>query len=150
MTKTKFGLLFSVFLFSSQAFAVGTPIASNTPIILTDCPLLADDVTLTLSNGVLGVYNCVAAANSVLVATCHSSGRVASRSVDVPCVNTLSTDPAVAATQTQCTDPTVPTNRTTNSGASFFVGNTAGGAIGPLPLGGAANTCTAGNLTSKI
>lgn len=150
MNKIKTGIIVSALLFGSHAFATGTPIQSNTPIILTDCALLADDVTLTLSNGVLGVYNCVAAANSILVATCHSAGRVSSRSVDVPCVNTLSTDPAVAATQTQCTDPNVPTNRVTNSGASFFVGNTAGGAIGPQALGGASNTCTAGNLTGKI
>lgn len=150
MNKIKFGLAFSALLFGSQVFATGTPLQSGTPIVLTDCPLLADDVTLTLSNGVLGVYNCVEAANSILVATCHTSGRVASRSVDVPCVNTLSTDPAVAATQTLCADPNVAFNRTTNSGASFFVGNTAGGAIGPLELGGSSNTCTAGNLTGKI
>ena len=150
MKKIVASVALSLAAFSPFAFSVGTPIESGSPIVLTDCALLADDVTITLSNGVLGVYNCVVAANSVLVGTCHANGRVASRSIDTPCVNTLSTDPDIAATQQLCADPDVAFNRETQAGASFMVGNTAGGAIGPLPLGGAGNTCTAGNLATKI
>jgi hypothetical protein len=141
----------SVFFFSPFAFSADNaagPIASNTPIVLTDCSLLQDDVTLTLSSGVLGAYNCVTAANSVLVATCHANGRTASRSIDIPCVNTLSSDPDVAATQTLCEDPNVAYNRQTEQGAAIFLGNTAGGAIGPDELDG--SVCNAGALAGKI
>jgi hypothetical protein len=141
----------SIFLFSPFAFSADNAaeaIESTTPIVLTDCSLLQDDVTLTLSNGVLGAYNCVTAANSVLVATCHASGRSASRSIDIPCVNTFSADPDVAATQTICEDTTIAFNRQTASGAAIFLGNTAGGAIGPDELD--ESVCTAAALAGKL
>jgi len=130
------------------ADGAATAISSNKPIVLTDCSLLQDDVTLTLSTGVVGAYKCSTATNTIAVATCHSAGRSASRSIDVACVDTLSTDAEVAKTQTKCTVPGSGFNRSTSTGAAFYVGRTSGGAIGPVDLDG--KKCDATNVAAKL
>lgn len=125
---------------------VSTPIASGTAIVLTDCSMLQDDVTLTLSTGVLGAYKCSPANNTIAVSTCHTAGRTASRSIDVPCVQTLSNPPVVG--EVQCAAPNTSVNRSTATGAAIFVGRTSGGAIGPLPLD--SSQCLQATINGKI
>lgn len=139
----------SLSLIAPATFAadnVSGAIGSGTRIVLTDCSLLQDDVTLTLSTGVLGSFKCSPATNTVAVSTCHTAGRTASRSVDVPCVQTL-TVPAVAG-EVQCASATSNVNRSTSTGSAIFVGRTSGGAIGPLALDGSA--CNQTVLNGKI
>ncbi|MBG0843464.1 hypothetical protein [Ectopseudomonas toyotomiensis] len=125
---------------------VSTPLASGTRIVLTDCSMLQDDVTPSLSAGVLGAYKCTPATNTIAVATCHTAGRTASRSIDVPCVQTLS-DPAVEG-EVQCAAPNTTVNRSTSTGAAIYVGRTSGGAIGPVALDG--SQCLQATINGKI
>lgn len=148
MKKIIFSVTVCASMFAGAAFAAGTAISSGQLISTTNCTLLQDDVKLTLSNGVIGAYNCVANANSVLVSTCHTAGRIASRSVDTPCVKELSADADVAKTQVKCDNPDVAYNRKTSTGAAFYIGNTAGGAIGPATLDG--SSCAADKVVGKI
>lgn len=132
---------------SSFAFAAdnaAAPIVSGGQIILSDCSLLADDVTLTLSNSVIGSYNCRTGLNStVRVATCHANGRTATRTVETPCV--VGAD--ATAGEVECVDPNVSFNTASAQGAAIFVGSTAGGAIGPAALDG--SVCDAAAVAAK-
>ncbi len=147
MKKNIIGLSLAAAIFASGAFAAdNTPelITSGDQVILSDCSLLADDVTLTLSTGVLGGYRCVVGAagttNNVRVATCHQNGRTASRTVETPC--------GTEAGQDACTTPGTNVNTSTNSGASIFIGRTSGGAIGPDTLDG--SVCNTAGITGKL
>lgn len=125
---------------STSAFAANNAAAPLTPglrVALTDCELLADDVVVSMSNGVIGSYNCVTAVpnRGVTVATCHTAGRTATRTERIPC-STAQTPPdgVPACSGAQAIEDGF--NTQTAEGASIFVGRTSGGAIGPAELDG--------------
>ncbi|WP_154067090.1 hypothetical protein [Pseudomonas sp. CC6-YY-74] len=135
---------------ASTAFATNNAaeaISSGNLIVLTDCDLLADDVTLNLSNGVLANYFCrlpvPGTPGEVVVATCHENGRTSTRTIESVCTNTT----PVPAGQVACADPTIPFNTATSQGASIFQGRTSGGSIGPTALDGA--VCTAAGVATR-
>lgn len=147
MKKLLIGAAIAATMCSSFAFAAddaAAPILSGNAVILSDCSLLADDVTPSLSNGVLGSYNCKTGLNStVLIATCHTNGRTASRTVETPCVVGAN----AANGEVECADPAVSVNTATAEGAAIFVGSTSGGAIGPAALDG--SVCDAAAVAAK-
>lgn len=136
----------SLSIIASTTFAADNaagPITTGQRIALTDCSLLADDVVISLSNGVIGSYNCVTAVpnRGVVVATCHTAGRTATRTERIPCTTTT----PVPAGQVACAGGTSAEdgfNTQTAQGASIFIGRTSGGAIGPATLDGSACTTT--------
>lgn len=130
---------------SMNAIAAPVAIVSNDQIAVADCALLAEDVRIALSTSVLAARNCVVANNAILMATCHTSGRKASRTVEVPCDADDNT-PAPVCDGSGGAGATV--NRVTNTGAAIFVGSTAGGQLGPAALDG--SECVAGSLTAKV
>lgn len=130
--------------FAFAADNAATSIASGNPVILSDCSLLADDVTPSLSNGVLAAYNCVTASNAVVVASCHENGRTATRTVETPCVVGADADLG----ETECDDPLVAFNTASNTGAAIYMGRTSGGSIGPDPLDG--SVCSAAVVEGKL
>lgn len=147
MKKSIFTMAVLTAMYGSVAFAADNAaeaLVSGQAVILTDCSLLADDVTPSLSNGVIGGYNCVTATNSVVVATCHQNGRTATRTVETPCVVGADEDEG----EVECEDPEVAFNTASNTGAAIFMGRTSGGAIGPLPLDG--SVCNAAAIAGKL
>lgn len=146
MKKIIASAVFSALAFASTgSIAAPQALVSNASIPAADCDILAEDVRIALSNSVLGAWNCVDAQNSILMATCHTSGRKASRTIDVPC----DADPATPAPLCDGSGGAGATfNRVTNSGVAIFVGSTGGGQLGPAPLDG--SECNAGDLAAKV
>jgi len=145
MKKVNFLGAVVVLAFSMGAHAAPTAIVSNQAIQVPDCPLLAEDVRIPLSNGVVAARNCVGGApNSIRMAACHAAGRQGSRTVEVQCSNA---NPLPAGTP-QCTNPATSVNRVTSTGAAIVVGSTAGGQVAPLDL--ANFTCDAAGVTARI
>ena len=65
----------------------GTAMTGSTTITANACSLLQDDLRVQLSTNVVGGYTCdTATNNAIYLATCHTSGRTASRTstVSVP------------------------------------------------------------------
>lgn len=137
-------------VFTSSAFATDNApeaIASGNRIVLTDCGLLADDVTLNLSNGVLANYFCrlpvPGTPGEIVVASCHENGRTATRTIESVCTNTV----PVPAGQVACQNPAIAFNTATAQGASIYQGRTSGGAVGPTALDG--QLCTAAGVATR-
>lgn len=136
MKKITGGVLLLASIFAQCALADSTQeiLTSGQQVILSDCSLLADDVTVSLSNRVIAGYFCRPAATGVTanitVASCHTAGRTATRTIETPCVDAAT---AVAG-DTVCDGTGSGVNIASSSGASIFVGRTAGGAIGPQAL----------------
>ncbi|WXL25073.1 hypothetical protein WG219_17460 [Ectopseudomonas mendocina] len=150
MKKIILGLGITAAMTSSFAFATNNAaeaIASGNRIVLTDCDLLSDDVTVNLSNGVLASYFCrlpvPGTPGEIVVATCHENGRTATRTVESVCTNAT----PVPEGQVACEDPDVPFNTATAQGAAIFQGRTSGGAIGPTALDG--QLCTAAGVATR-
>lgn len=137
--------------FASLAFAAPTIAGASTSISTTDCPLLAEAVTVGMSSRVVGSYNCSAATNTVRVGSCHAGGSrapLACSSVQ----NQAAIDAAVAAGQPAVT-PTYPagcaangTGTSTVGDFKAFVASSRGGAMAEQPLGGACDAARLGGL----
>lgn len=84
--KNKIAFALSGLLFAGFVNAAGTVLPVNKKLDQVDCPLLNEDVQLTLSTNVVAAYKCTAATNTILFAGCSTSGRVSSRTamVDLP------------------------------------------------------------------
>lgn len=123
-------------LASSSIYAA--PSAITSPIEMDDCPLLAENVRVSLSNGVMGSFNC---ASFIQVSTCSTAGRTTERTGLVPCDNDDTTDtPACNA------DGTMPT--ATVDGAYIYVATSNGGTVSPAP--GDGFTCDRDDLDGAI
>ncbi|MEX6501680.1 hypothetical protein [Pseudomonas zhanjiangensis] len=140
MKKITGGMLLLASIFAQCAVADNTQeiLASGQQVILSDCSLLADDVTVSLSNRVQAGYFCRTGAgvvSNITIATCHTAGRTATRTVETPCVDT-SGGVALQPGEVACDGTGSGVNVASNQGAAIFVGRTGGGAIGPQPLNG--------------
>lgn len=134
--------------FASLASAAPTITGPSTTISITDCPLLAEAVTVGMSARVTGSYNCSAATNTVRVGSCHAGGSrapLACNSVQ----NQAAIDAALADGRA-APAPTYPagcaangTGTSTVGDFKAFVASSRGGAMAEVPLGGA---CDAGRL----
>lgn len=126
-----------------------TAALTGAKILADDCDtVLLDDVTVSISSGVVGAWTCAAAANAVSVVACHTSGRKSERSERVPCRASDVAETEANKAVPVCDDDTVSTNVVTAKGVSFMRGSTAGGAVGPLPLDGAME-CTQAVVLTK-
>lgn len=121
---------------SFGALANPVAIAPGGLIAALDCPLLAEDVRIPLSTGVVAARNCTGAGLAIRVAACHTSGRVGERTIEVPCRAASDTSTENAALPV-CTTAGATVNRVTNSGAAIMRGLTTGGQVGPTPIDGA-------------
>lgn len=75
---------FCVFMAAGYASAETTALTGgNNNIILTDCPLLANDITLVLSNNVIGSLKCEDTEDIAAISVCHTKGQQSSRSAVV-------------------------------------------------------------------
>ncbi|UTW06717.1 hypothetical protein [Pseudomonas benzenivorans] len=81
----KITLLFAGLMASGVASAV--ELTGTGPVRMTDCALLNEDVSITLTTGVEAGVSCDA--DSIVISACHTAGRTTSRSANVTtCVNT--------------------------------------------------------------
>lgn len=112
-----------------------------------ECVVLGEQVRLNLSRGVLGVFECDEASNSIDVATCHESG---SRTNQLVCAvagqdpttgNPLYNDP-------QCNSGNVGQTVTLSAPRyRGFAASTTGGSVNARQL---ASNCTVGNIEAII
>jgi len=124
--------------------AHATAIASGTPILSSTCAVLGENVTLNLSRGVTGAYECSEANNSINVAACHEAG---SRTDQVACVvvgSDTSTSPATPIySDPSCNASNVGTTITvTPPRYRGYVASTTGGSVGAQQLSGVCNSTT--------
>lgn len=112
------------------------------------CSILRDRVTVNLSVGVTGVYNCLTASSKVNIGACHASG--SQKPTDIPCVVTGDdggTPPVATYNGANCTAAgqlTTPVQTTSIAGRRGYTGSTTGGSVGQTSLG--ATTCTTAAL----
>jgi hypothetical protein len=92
---------FCALMTASYASAVTTALVEgNNDIILTDCPLLANDITLVLSSNVVGSLACETTTGVAAVSVCHTKGQKSSRSAVVTKNADGTTKCTVTATET--------------------------------------------------
>lgn len=142
-----FAALFA-FVFASSANAL-TITSGNSigPGGDQECVVLGEQVRLNLSRGVLGVFECTEATNSIDVATCHESG---SRTNQLVCAvsgkDPVSDEPIYNDSQCNASNVgktvTLPAPRYRG-----FAASTTGGSVNARQL---ANNCTVGNIQSLI
>lgn len=118
--------------------------AITAPITTTDCALLSEQVTLNLSNNVLGSYNCDVANTEVKIAACHTSG--SRKPTDVSCT--------VVGQDASGADVYNDSSCTGESGQKFTIANyrgyqasNKGGGVGVADLGG---NCTAATVDALV
>ncbi|MBS1198867.1 MAG: hypothetical protein H6R18_2652 [Proteobacteria bacterium] len=105
--KTKLTIL-SLAMAPTLAMA-GTAISG--PIQTDTCTLLQDNLTVSLSSGVVGGYDCDTTNGKINIAACHTAGRVTSRNsvTNIPagCGTTANTA-ACSTTTTNISGPVIP------------------------------------------
>lgn len=105
----KISLLLAGLLLSGAASAVEITAPSGR-VLMTDCALLNEDVTINLTNSVVAGVACDE--DQIVMSACHTAGRTTSRSADV----TTCTDPDDSTTCTTTTEtvegPAMPTAST--------------------------------------
>lgn len=126
----KLSIVIAGLMFSGAAFAVQFP--ATGPLLQQECANLNEDVTLTLTNGVVAGVNCRAAAAGVVarvaIAACHTGGMQKSRSTtqrivpaDPAVVGSVATTVTGCATgSTGCT--VVPVTGASMPGATTLLG----------------------------
>ncbi|WP_372865645.1 hypothetical protein [Spongiibacter sp.] len=113
---------FCAFMTAGYASAVTTDLAAgNNAIILTDCPLLANDITLVLSNNVVGSLACEPTTSVAAISVCHTKGQKSSRSAVV----TLEDDGVTV----KCTVSETETCIESVSGSTFPTASTGSGQV---------------------
>lgn len=131
--------------FSTIASAV--EFTSGQSIDTTACPLLANSVTLNLSNRVNGGYECDEATSTITVAACHEGG---SRRAEITCAVETPAEGTTPATynHTSCNDTNVGQTITLAAPSySGFLASSRGGSVVQKNL--AAN-CTAAALDPLV
>jgi hypothetical protein len=107
----------------------------NNDVLMTDCSLLANDITLVMSANVVGGFSCNEAQNIAAVSTCHQNGQTNERSSVVTTTNGVAT----------CTITSTEDCVSTVSGASFPTASTTDGTVlSEFP----GSTCSAANAES--
>lgn len=109
------------------------------------CSLLRDRVTVNLSNGVTGVYNCITATTKVNVGACHTSG--SQKPTDITCVVTGDNNGTPTFNDSSCTvagQSTTPKQTFSIAGRRGYTGSTTGGSVGATNLN--STTCTTAAL----
>jgi len=135
-----FGLVAAGLMFSGIVNAAPAALPADGRISVITCPLLADDVVIAPSNNVLMGFNCEGTAQTIQVATCHTSGRTGERTVPTPC----DSDPVTP--EPACTTP--PATQVTSS-ANIYVGRSNGGKLQPAPFNNT-DRCVIGTVNGKI
>jgi hypothetical protein len=132
---------------------VVTPI-SGTVSPETDCSLLSQRASLTLSNNVIGAYLCRTATNSIFAATCSTAGSTKPRQVACSCAPIVDEDDIITGyspnnSQCGCEDDGSVTGAEEGesvnvevTGRQAFGGSSNGGKIAAFPLAeGGAGEC---------
>ncbi|MFC5771809.1 hypothetical protein [Thauera sinica] len=108
------------------------------PVTTTACTVLSEQVTLNLSKGVHGAFNCDEATNAIKVATCHEAG--SRKPTTVNCV-AQGSEPDITYTPAGCAAGVASVEI---SDYRAFTANSRGGGVGTAQLGGA---CTDSSLS---
>lgn len=109
-----------------------------------ECSLLGETVTLNLSNGVQGVYNCDEPKSVITVAACHETGSRKPKAVNCAADPSDTATPPTKFLPAGCTDAT---GTVTISDYSAFKAGSNGGSIAQDVLGG---NCAAGSIQTFI
>ncbi len=130
------------FMFFGQAHAAtqnvdGTPISN-----VDDCQMLTANVTVRLSAGVSGAYNCDDTANQMLYfGTCHEAGSRADREYKCKTAD-------IAADSGHLCSGKAVDDVVTLTGRAAFLGNSNGGVISGLNLD--ADACTDTTIATRV
>lgn len=89
----KFAIILAGLMFTGIASAADKALDSgNNAIILTDCSLLANDITIGLTSNVTGYMSCDdVTKNHVAISLCHTKGLTSTRSAVVTTVDGVAT-----------------------------------------------------------
>lgn len=135
----KIALILAGLMASGASVAATTAVSLNSgqnPVLMTDCNLLANDISVALTANVTGTLSCNDTDNIVGIALCHTKGLTASRS-SVVTTDTTGTICTVVAGTEDCV--------VTVSGAQFPTVTTADGTVQQqFP----ATTCTQANTAT--
>ncbi len=136
--KLMISALAALMAISATTFAA-EDIESGQAITGTDCVLLGDNVTLNLSNNVIGAYSCTELTSTIKVATCHSSG--SRKAGNVKCVvvgENEEGDPIFNASQ--CT----AAGEDIEQAAAYraYAASNKGGSVGQVALNGSCTSAT--------
>lgn len=143
MKKQIMAVAFSSLCISSNAFAVAIPADG---IITTGvCSLIGSNITLNLSNNVVGAYECDQLATTVSVSACHTSG--SRQPLVVQCVQTGATTdvpPVPIYNNASCPDGDGSAQDGQFTIADFrgYVASSSGGGVGAQELGGACSAAS--------
>lgn len=118
--------LMAVVGFSGSAIAAAN-FVNGTAVTPDDCPLLAENVTINLSNNVKGAYSCNVASGTIKAATCSEGG--SRKATTAPCVFDEATD---TWNNAACNESTP--NFTTSELGKAFYGSSKGGQIATMDL----------------
>lgn len=133
MKKIALAFVISIGL-SSTAFATPTVINPAAAITPTACPVLGEEVRITLSANVHGAYNCDEALNAINVGACHTGG---SRSSSLVCAQIgTDEDDNPIYNNDQCTGATGQAIELTSPSYRGFRASTTGGSVSPQSLNG--------------
>lgn len=130
-------------MFAGAVAAAPAALPANGRVDVISCPLLADDVVISASNNVIMGFNCEGTAQTIQVASCHTSGRTGERTVPTPC----DADPLTATVD--CAVPPAPALTQVTSSANIYVGRSNGGKLQPAPFNNA-DRCVIGTVNGKI
>ena len=120
-------------------------------LIMGDCPLLANDIRIILTNGVVGAIACHPGNTTVALSVCHGSGLTSNRSETVA-RDEPGEGESVGACPAGSTDGGVPTAPciATVSGAKFPSASTQRGTVSSLFPDAACDTADAQTIASGL
>lgn len=133
----------ALFLLGVSASAIATPIPS-TPITPALCGVLGENVTLNLSKNNIGDYSCDEPNSIMRVGACNTGG---SRTpLTVQCAITSANGVVPVTYNGAGCAGTSPTDTFVVSNYRGYIGNSKGGAVATVDLGG---SCTAATISAK-
>lgn len=100
----KLALIAAGLMISGAALAV--ELDGSGEVLMTDCELLNEDVTINLTNGVVGGVSC--SAQAIAISVCHTAGKTVNRTVgrkpdtSVGAVSGATVDCTISSTDTAC------------------------------------------------
>lgn len=138
-------LVASVLVAASVSAFAETPVTNGTVLTQTECSLLGENVRVSLSSDVVAAYECVEVTSAINIATCHTAGQRAARTIDCAALgedasgNTIYNDASCSGTGVTTFDVELS--------YTGYAASSLGGSVGQAPLTGICNDANLANVT---